>query len=520
MKRSLICFLLAVALCVSGVAYAAVTLNDRSDEVTYTETVLLGDPSMVEGVTVTADVSLMSQLFWTTGHTLGEQPETAVDYTYYPERQRSSTPSQYDGIYLSSDIDYYVDEEKDISELSGLNLAFRELYDSASVGKEVRKLIRLSDYYEFYPIGARIELPGVKNLHWGSDFYSDPPLDAFDENGVAVLEDGTVVEMGPEMLNIRAFQNFFKIPVVEDHVMEIHLERGNGHGLNYGMGNGAYNATEEELEELGEVDWFDFTTRSTWTDTACYFTFDPKTQNGDLVDTGHIPGGYGIYRLPLDPDHAENELGFDARELEMVYLLDPTDSVVGLKTNRDGKDLLLLTVEEDTAFLTVIDTAAMQARQRIELLRGKELYVDSVQIFEDFMTFWISKSEPAIPPEGVEIPEGEERTEYVEHVSVLTWEEAGEYTVEFMVESEQDADNGEKKLYRPSHPELDWNGEELVMCGHLFDYTRNYGTDTCGYVVAVYDETGMTYYAEYASSLKTGNSNRSCDRGETVICWP
>jgi len=497
MKRSLICFLLAVALCVSGVAYAAVALNDRADQVTYTETVLLGDPSTVDGVTVTADISMMDQLFWTTGHTLGREPEIAVDYTYYPERHRVPSPSRYDGLYLYNDTDYYLDEDKDITELSGLNLALRELYDSAPVGKEVRKYVRLSDYYEFYPIGARIELPGVKNLHWGSEFYSDPPLDAFDENGVAVLEDGTVVEMGPVLLNIRAFQEFFKIPVPEDHVVEIHLERGNGHGLSYGMSDGVYSATEEELEELGEVDWFDFTTRSTWTDTACYFTFDPRTHLEKLVDTSHIPGGYGIYRLPLNPDHAENELGFDARELEMVYSLDPMLRVSYMYTNRDGKDLILFTEEEGAAVLTVIDTQTMQERHRMELLRGEDIYVHDVQIHGDFMAFVVGGN-----------------------VTVLTWDEAGEYTVEFMVEGEAATPDGEKKLYRPSNPELDWNGEELVMCGHLFDYTRNYGTDTCGYVVAVYDETGMTYYAEYESSLETGNSNRSCDRGETVICWP
>lgn len=514
MKRSLICFLLALVLSVSGVVYAALSVDDRADEVTYTQRVLLGDPSMVEGVKVTANLKLMRQHFWTTEHTLGAEPENEVDYTYYQTRQSDPIPNRYDGLYLSNEFDFEIDEEKDISELSGLSLAYRELYEEGSGGKErTERLVRLRDYYEFYPIGARIQLPGTSYLYWGSDFYSEPPLEAFDENGVAVLEDGTVVSMGPEALTIRAFQDFFRIPVLEDEYRNISIDWDGEKAVGWGGGTSA-----------DVTDWFNIDTFSVSTDTACYFTFSTGTYDGKIVDTGYIPGGYGIYCLPIHPIEKESDFGFDGRELSMVYPLDPTVEIRGLSVNREGKDLLLFTEEGDTAYLTVLDTATMQTRQRMELLDGGDVYLSEIDSREEFRAFTLSRNEPAAPPKGVEVPAGEEWMEYVEYITVLTWDDAGEYTVELMVKSEQTAADGVTELDRPNSPEVDWNGEELVLCGHLFDYTRNHGTDTCGYVVAVYDETGMTYYAEYHSSLETGNggsgSSRNCYRDDTTVEWP
>ena len=40
-------------------------------------------------------------------------------------------------------------------------------------------------------------------------------------------------------------------------------------------------------------------TESVVTDDACFFWFGNRTEQDQLVDTSRIPGGYGVYMLPL-----------------------------------------------------------------------------------------------------------------------------------------------------------------------------------------------------------------------------
>lgn len=49
------------------------------------------------------------------------------------------------------------------------------------------------------------------------------------------------------------------------------------------------------------ADSFSFETIACSTPEAVYFTFDPHSYRGELVDTSMIPGGYGLYRRRTIP---------------------------------------------------------------------------------------------------------------------------------------------------------------------------------------------------------------------------
>ena len=84
-------------------------------------------------------------------------------------------------------------------------------------------------------------------------------------------------------------------------------------------------------------DSFSFETIACGTPEAVYFTFDPHSYRGELVDTSMIPGGYGLYRLPYD---SEKNV-FLPEKLKMVYPLDPTRDYVSIHSSPDGQKLLL-----------------------------------------------------------------------------------------------------------------------------------------------------------------------------------
>jgi hypothetical protein len=70
-----------------------------------------------------------------------------------------------------------------------------------------------------------------------------------------------------------------------------------------------------------------------------------------------------------------------------------------------------------------------------------------------------------------------------------------------------------------------YDGRRLAVSGLLINETGQF--ETCGFNLAVYDETGLLYCGEYASSLDTGGeTDRYSDRcvpddyTPLALSWP
>jgi len=84
MKKSFV-LLLALVVLVSGTGcFAQSQLVKEKDQVHYTENVLYGDKSVVDGVTVEADISYDYYLYWNTRYQIGDTPKEETEYTFYP----------------------------------------------------------------------------------------------------------------------------------------------------------------------------------------------------------------------------------------------------------------------------------------------------------------------------------------------------------------------------------------------------------------------------------------------------
>jgi len=469
MKRSLICLILAAVLCAGGMVAAAVAVNAARDQVYYTETIHMGDHSMVEGLVVTSEIEMIDQLFWTVEHRPGEKPFTETEYQYFSSPQIIPREKEPVGITLRTSVADDLDTYADISKLTGMRRVLRELYEELEPGESEEKRIRLADYYEFYPIGMSVLCSDGSHLGgWAGEVYyvdSEPP----EEN------------MSDEQKAWHTFREFFKIPVLENHMYRIEVERGTSNS-NFGYMAG-------DIIENKEDDLFEMNTISVLTEDTCYFTFDTRTVQGKVVNTDYIPGGYGIYSFGYEPEGTKIFSG-DGSDLAVVYPLDPEVRVKGLFTAREGKELLLFTMEdgERVSMLTVIDTATMETIKRIEITRGAEgedVGMYGFQIHDDFLAL---------------------RT-YNNKLAVVTWDE-GEYRLAFTVDANPDPE--ERRIVAfPEYPVMAWDGERLAVRGILYAYGAKYGHDTCGFKLTVYDKTGMIFCGDYFCSLHTENAYRS-----------
>ena len=87
MKKSFVLFLAILVLGAIVVYFGQSNLLAEKDNVKITETILYGDKSMVEGVTVELHNHYETQVFWDTTYVLGEEPKADTEYTFHQAKQ-------------------------------------------------------------------------------------------------------------------------------------------------------------------------------------------------------------------------------------------------------------------------------------------------------------------------------------------------------------------------------------------------------------------------------------------------
>lgn len=493
MKKSFVLLIILVLL-VSGTGYYAQTnLLKEKDQVQFTETVIYGDKSVVDGVTVEMHNQYQSQLFWHSTYEIGEEPKVSTDYEFYPWTYSDYTYHSYgDLVFLvdCSNTDYRGIED-DETTYHGLELAMRELYEQTGPGEMKTTTVFIKDYVDYYTFGLDVELPqnweeGFKG-YYGYNYIFEDEL----REDIAKLEaiggyDKDELEKLKQCLeDVSAFQEFFRIPVLETEAYTLAIAKDQS-GVVIGTADshvsGGSGSGEIEIPDVPSVeglDSFDFRIHSFYDNGDCYFTFDPHTYNGNLVDVSLIPGGYGLYHFPYD-----KEGNIYPEKLEMVYALDTSVSIEGIMEDESGKNILLFTCEAERLYMSVIDRETMTLVEKFDI--GAAEYGYSCWPYEDYMVV------------------------SAEQLMLFTMDEETRFSVEFTVDKdkmesliETSRTTREVVSYESS---FDWNGETLLI-GHYI-YNENMGRSP-SFCVAAVDETGLLYYGEYHSSLETCDVTRT-----------
>ena len=454
--------LIAVLLIASVGIFCAVgaTVNKDKDTVVITENILYGDKSAAEGITIKNQTRYDRHLFWDTTYTIGEPAKYDTEFWFSAVELRRNNPRNHMKIALEIDIAYGCDFYKPAEEQPGIERAYKELYDAAKPGEELKRVIRLKDYYEYYPIGIEIDLPDTywhgfahENLHWTEE-----------HNDYKYVWN--------------AFNEFFKIPVPEDMIMEISISKGHNSNESTGIGS-----------SFVDKDSYYMSTVSTYSDSKCFFTINNRTNGGKSVDTSLIPGGYGIYAFSYGGEaKKKSKTGIDMDSLKMVYPLDEETVVVHLSMNTEKTKLLLLTNDGEELLLTIIDATTMTELQKLSLGAGDLYEIREYGAEHEFY-------------------EGREFGSFIvlylrgNKICLLVENKEGEYEHKFTVDSAEVKVMNSDFVYW-KYPSINYDGKRLVVVDYLFTGPYN-NIPSCGYDVAVYEESGLTYYAEYGSSLST-----------------
>ena len=497
MKKSFVLFLTILVLGALVVGVGKNTVLAEKDQVKITENVLFGDKAVVEGVTLDLHNHYEEQIFWDTTYVIGETPMIDTSYTFYQSQQNIYTHDLYGNLYFNDDRHSMGwDEENKWIPPEGLEKAAKELRDSLGPSEKGTKTVFLKDYLDYYSFEVNFTAPYKGNrfvdsvsISLSESFLKENIYEAENTNGKNYNYSDEWYENALKQLEwIETFHEFFKIPVLENEVYTLSMEKdANGNVIGYGMAsaNMGMGSGEGDIPEFNNEEWdnFEFNTHSYVGGGDAYFTFNTHSYNQQVVDTSLIPGGYGIYYFPYDEEKEE----IYPEKLQMVYPLDPKLDVINLTRDVRGENLLLFTMEDAEAYMYVIDIETMILVEKFNLseTRDDAWGFDYCVLEEDYM---------------VVVTYGD--------VIVFSIDEAGRYTKEFETSREPlDAfypeDNEFYSEYLEYDTVYDWNGKQLVFANNMYNINGYMGTN---FYVGVMDANGLQYFATYDTSLQTSPS--------------
>ena len=480
MRKSLVIFLALVLLCGCGVLLAARAVSAPREEITFQEHIFSGDPSAADDLTVQLKAGMQHKANWeSTVQFSAQDYRTETSFRFLPAGQAEQPEMSYRGV----EINFYHDAATTGSDdVFGFSTAYQSLLDTLSPGESGSRTIRFADYYDEYPFEFYIDLPGVR---YGT---------------LVGWEDASEDSDWPGERAQAALGRFFRIPVLQDEYVELGIDKNMD-----GSGSG------RSISSVREGNRFWMNTESVITDDACFFWFGNRTDNDQLVDTSRIPGGYGVYMLPygpLDPDAEasafyggnENEVYTD--RLTCFFPVDPETRIEHLGLTPDKTRLLLHTVENNMYYVTLIDCKTGAALQKLAIsdFDPKDNYVNITET-ADFVCIQQTQG----------------------RICVLTQNADGLY--QLVLRSDYSPDD----LYSPVYATVRAmafdgkrlaivNNDETVLANDD-NRTKSYlagttealitpdGTyvDNCGFILTVFDETGLAYSGGYVSSLEGCN---------------
>ena len=318
---------LAVSLVAGG--YAAAQTFGEKGKAEIVEETIMGDASAAEGITAQFGSYLSSSsgggygLSWTNSYTYGGEQCVTFD-SGQPAREGYAGDSDSDRVdinmYSSFEFNGIINllqrssskPNKELKEILSEPFAANAEANMKKLSKQVPDRgtksidVCVRDFLDYYNISGWIS--GDISIDMDYVFLTE------DTDSESALSNAKVW---------KAWQEFFKIPVLEDEYKNYNLGKDVDGSIQVTMDNGAPEGK----------DTFYFNAESVTAGDNVYFLFDAHSVNDHVVDTSQMPDGFGIYRMPIETGDGSSQV----EHLETIYELDPEAHYTSISVSSDGK---------------------------------------------------------------------------------------------------------------------------------------------------------------------------------------
>ena len=456
MRKSLWIAVLVTVLCVGLGVTGFVRLNESGKQVQYEETVLFGDKTAIDGLTVrhqlyTPIAENGRYLYWDTTYRPAEGT-AETEYTYREEKLEAPVVDREFlnfGTYSNGGMQTTgsIDLREDAGEWAPILIDVAE-----HAGKETRytESVNLKDYFEYFPLFFSVKL-GTLNAFSKSNVWDDDM-----ERWMSTLQD------------------MFRIPVPEKSyvTVEIH-KRTDGSVYHYA------------ISSEGSIPYF--YSYSLIAEKYCYLLVSVRVSDEMYADSSlskELEKEYqGIYRIPYETGSDEKTV-LHLEEMEKIVSLEhEMMQCTGVRYDEKWNRIELIyegRIGGESPELMVFDAKTGETVQTLTLPE-RDNYIRSRNFYyhDDFMVITEEEFESA-----------------KERVTLLDRGEDGSYHVEF----ERDlTDDGIWFNYAAS---VDFDGERLVMGGVV---NSDYVDGKKGlFEIVAYEAGELIFHGRYQSSLVIG----------------
>lgn len=520
MRRALALLLALALLGTAGLVYAHRAVAATSETVEMGETVLCGDSAAARGIKARVPVYAAEHLFWDTEMETPSDSAPVTEFRYSAAREYPDGGRVYSGLIVNTmtnmgaggnfgkDFDFdegydgYVDRYYAVyGEL------LRDVASRTAPGEEHSEYVELTDWVDWLPLKFDFELPGFIYVY---------------DNGEESIETnrGFTEPLGQRLAE------YFRIPLPGPAPLKVSVGRNvDGDIVDWNINSVYRDEGDADGESVNTWDGLDVGCQSTVTDDACYFVFDvwSSERGTGRVDFSALPGGRGVYRLPIGTGEYTNTNGsFSADEATRLFL-DDIETVLPVADDEeielldsDGERLLLFTAENDKLYLTQAPLSDLTDVRKTEL-------TDMLELEYGY--------------DGCSRVARAERLYYLETRGgrVLLLESVGGGEYELVLDVPRDFPGTEKSVesmlwekdirqsYDNYNTALLWDGGRLAVARWCGKESSGFYGAAVGFVLWVYDRTGLLYSGVYESSLSRSPTemyhNIVRSAGDLELAW-
>jgi len=500
MRKRLVLWTILIALALGGIPWIHGAMDEKKDDVVIYEEVLSGNPAAASGLAVKTLTHMDQYLFWETTFRPGGESDAETMFTFEQGRRpyMFGAESQLRVTFASGNYGYggsFSMEEMINETITAERTSFAshaegqiwkpvvEVAKRAPVGEEYTEVVKLKDYYEFYPMAM--------------DVYVD---DSGMEHPIWVQEFNTEDE--------RILSEFFAVAIPEDIELQIIIvkdEQGNVIEI-----DSSY--TEDTVRNHQYLYGDNFSAGKAVTEDGGYFILsrmknDPDSSYEVVLDSPRLEDDYGIYYVPF-AEYVESGViieGYnperkpDVSQLCNVFPMDDGVNALELYYDEEGGQLILLTEETGHLWATVIDQKTMKEVQKLDLGEFSDTeYIGDVIVRDDLFVVGIQDQfdeTAVVQPKRMVLMVKENGQWELKIRSSMNWEGQEEDYPWFNM----------NELTR-----LAWDGERLAIA--QWERYRS----SCDVYVLIFEEDEMPYVGVYR---RRDTSGGIYDYNRTIQSW-
>ncbi len=490
MKRKIWLWILVCVVAVAVLAAATNHVTQQGDQVEYTAYISSGSNVVLRDLSIRTTVQYDYQKFWDVVYTstsegdfcrMTELSQDQLTERFYEDGRGKleivwmyPMRSQYTIKRSVSDaaLDVEAWRQQDAA-IAGMYPILMAVEERCQPGESYTETVLLQDYMEYYPLDVVTAGIGAGNILY------------IEHDG----EVKTSESMGDwDVWLAEGLRDYFKIPVLEDHRIQVTVEKDAAGAI--------VSISYQETENFWNEAWEQAQGMTAAADNGIYVIWNPS---GDDLDYSEFSLGYGVYHVPFEMRDGKKQICLD--QVRMIYGLEPGWVVTDLSVNEEGSSLAWCARASDRDS----DGKYQYQVMAIDIRTGQEIpLVGEGLMGPETIEEWIQYSSF----DGLLVQEDYLIAATTDRVMVYQINQEGDYELQLSTDRNLSNNPIIQTYVKPGvlkQAQVLYDGTYLILC----DFLTEEKYPTCDFYVLAYGGTNANpeiSFIRFESSLDTGIS--------------